>query len=149
MRLLLDQGLPRSAASILREKQIETAHVGELDMATASDESIISYARQHAYSIVTLDADFHSLLALADAKGPSVIRIRVQRLKAQELASLVLTVSAYVERWVQADQAADQELESLALEGLNSGAAIEVGTGYWEDKHRRLDERLLWKQGIE
>jgi predicted nuclease of predicted toxin-antitoxin system len=92
MRLLLDQGLPRSAALILREKQIDTAHVGELDMSTASDESIISYARQHAYSIVTLDADFHSLLALADAKGPSVIRIRVQRLKAQELASLVLTV---------------------------------------------------------
>ncbi len=61
-------------------------------MASASDESIISYARQHAYSIVTLDADFHSLLALADAKGPSGIRIRVQRLKARELASLVSTV---------------------------------------------------------
>lgn len=92
MKLLLDQGLPRSAASILREQKIETVHVGELDMASASDESIISYARKHAYSIVTLDADFHSLLALADAKGPSVIRIRVQRLKAPELASLVSTV---------------------------------------------------------
>jgi hypothetical protein len=53
-----------------------------------------------------------------------------------------LTVSAYVERLVSADQAAEEELESLALEGLNSGEPIDVGPGYWEEKHRRLDERL-------
>ena len=92
MRLLLDQGLPRSAVRLLQEKQIETAHVGELDLASASDERIISYARDKSYSIVTLDADFHSLLALANAKGPSVIRIRVQRLKGPDVASLVSTV---------------------------------------------------------
>jgi hypothetical protein len=53
-----------------------------------------------------------------------------------------LTVEAYVERLVSADQAAEEELESLAVEGLNSGTAIDVGPGYWEEKHRRLDERL-------
>jgi hypothetical protein len=53
-----------------------------------------------------------------------------------------LTVSAYVERLVNADQAAEEELELLALEGLNSGAPIEAGPGYWEEKHRRLDDRL-------
>lgn len=46
MRLLLDQGLPRSAASILREKQIERHTSVKLDMSRASDESIISYALQ-------------------------------------------------------------------------------------------------------
>ena len=53
-----------------------------------------------------------------------------------------LTVAAYVERLVNADQAAEGVLESLALEGLNSGDPIEVGPGYWKEKHRRLDERL-------
>jgi hypothetical protein len=53
-----------------------------------------------------------------------------------------LTVDAYVERSVGADQTAEEELESLALEGLNSGAPLEVGPGYWEEKHRKLDERL-------
>ncbi|MEJ1935360.1 hypothetical protein WDZ92_34625 [Nostoc sp. NIES-2111] len=53
-----------------------------------------------------------------------------------------LTVEAYIERLVGANQAAEEELESLALEGLNSGAPIEVGPGYWEEKHRKLDERL-------
>ena len=53
-----------------------------------------------------------------------------------------LTVEAYLERLLRADQQAADELEALALEGLNSGEPIEVGPGYWEKKHRRLDERL-------
>ena len=53
-----------------------------------------------------------------------------------------LTVEAYVERLLSADQAAEDDLESLALEGLNSGDPIQVGPGYWEEQHRRLDERL-------
>ena len=53
-----------------------------------------------------------------------------------------IPVEAYVERLVRAEQQAEDELEALALEGLNSGQPIEVGPGYWEDKHRRLDERL-------
>ncbi|MGD0008583.1 MAG: type II toxin-antitoxin system ParD family antitoxin [Terriglobia bacterium] len=58
-----------------------------------------------------------------------------------------LTVEAYVERLVRAEQQAEDELEALALEGLNSGEPIEVEPGYWEDKRRRLDERLN-KTGI-
>jgi hypothetical protein len=53
-----------------------------------------------------------------------------------------LTVEAYVERLLRAEQQAEDELEALALEGLHSGEPIELGPGYWEDKHRWLDERL-------
>jgi hypothetical protein len=53
-----------------------------------------------------------------------------------------LTIPAYLERLVQADQSAEEELESLTLEGLHSGDPIPVEPGYWEEKHRRLDERL-------
>src|SRR5208283_5251871 len=51
-----------------------------------------------------------------------------------------LTIEAYVERLVHAEQQAEDELEALALEGINSGNPMEVGPGYWEDKHRQLDE---------
>ena len=57
-----------------------------------------------------------------------------------------LTVAAYVERLVNSDQAAEAEIESLALEGLNSGDPIEIGPGYWEEKHRRLNDRLTSKR---
>jgi hypothetical protein len=53
-----------------------------------------------------------------------------------------LSVSAYVERLVQADQVAEDELEMLALQGINSGVPHEIGPNYWEAKHRGLDERL-------
>ncbi len=63
------------------------------------------------------------------------------RLRARAEAEGV-TVEAYVERLLRADQQAEDEIEALALAGLNSGEPFEVGPGYWEEKHRRLDERL-------
>ena len=53
-----------------------------------------------------------------------------------------LSIEAYLERFVQADRQGTEELEALALKGLESGAPIEVGPSYWQDKHRQLDERL-------
>ncbi len=41
MKLLLDQGLPRSAASLLREAEIDTVHTGEIGYATAEDAMIM------------------------------------------------------------------------------------------------------------
>ncbi len=63
------------------------------------------------------------------------------RLRAQANAEGI-TVEAYIERLVHADERAEEELTSLALEGVNSGEAVEVNADYWEAKHRLLDERL-------
>ena len=78
--------------------------------------------------VITIHPDFEARLrARAEAEG--------------------ITVEAYVERLVRSEQQAEDELATLALEGLNSGEPSEVGPGYWENKHRRLDERLN-KTGI-
>jgi len=58
-----------------------------------------------------------------------------------------ITIEAYIERLVRADETAEEELIALALEGVNSGEGVEVSADYWEAKHRRLDERLK-KTGI-
>jgi predicted nuclease of predicted toxin-antitoxin system len=92
MKLLLDQGLPRSAAALLREVDIDTVHVAEIGMSAAEDAEILQKAREDGRIVVTLDADFHTLLALAEATSPSVIRIRIERLRAQALSNLLLTV---------------------------------------------------------
>ena len=63
------------------------------------------------------------------------------RLRAQAEAE-GLTVEAYIERLVSADERAEEELTALALEGLSSGTPLEVDPGYWQEKHRQLDERL-------
>jgi hypothetical protein len=51
-----------------------------------------------------------------------------------------LSVEAYVERIASDDEQAERELETLALDGLNSGE-LEADEMYWERKRRRLIER--------
>jgi predicted nuclease of predicted toxin-antitoxin system len=118
MRLLLDQGLPRSSAALLREAGIDAIHVGELDMSRTPDESIIAHARANGFSIVTLDADFHSLIASAATPGPSVIRLRVQRLKAPDAARLVRTVLDRVGHELAAGCLATVTKESIRIRRL-------------------------------
>lgn len=49
-----------------------------------------------------------------------------------------LTVAAYVERIARDDERAEEELERLALAGLNSGESIVPDANYWESKKTRL-----------
>jgi hypothetical protein len=58
-----------------------------------------------------------------------------------------LSVEAYLERLVRAEQSAEDELTALALEGLDSGELIEPRPGYWEAKHQELDARLRGTNG--
>lgn len=58
-----------------------------------------------------------------------------------------LSIEAYLERLIRADQEGARELETLALEGLHSGAPIEAGPSYWQEKHRLLDEQLRKTHG--
>ncbi len=88
-RLLLDQGLARATAAILRERGWDAVHVGELGLAHASDRSILELARRDGRMLCTLDADFHQLLALSGATSPSVIRIRIEGLRGPALARLL------------------------------------------------------------
>ncbi len=86
MKILLDQGLPRSAADALRDVGIDAVHVGDIGMATALDEQIIAHAKAEGRVVVTLDADFHAILALTGATAPSIIRLRVEGLRGSEVA---------------------------------------------------------------
>ena len=92
MKLLLDQDCPRSAAVLLRDLGVDALHVGEIGMAASADSVILLRALEEGRVVVTLDADFHALLALNEAIAPSVVRIRIQRLRAQAMTELILNV---------------------------------------------------------
>jgi len=102
MRLLLDQGTARSAASLLRQAGLDAVHTGETGLAEAEDSEIIRQASQEDRIVVTLDADFHTQLALTQALKPSVIRIRMEGLRAEEFSRLVQTVLRQCEAELQA-----------------------------------------------
>ena len=92
MKLLLDQGLPRSAADHLRGAGLDVVHTGEIGLATADDATILDRGRAEDRVVVTLDADFHRFMALAASDRPSVIRIRIQGRDGAEIAHLVIAV---------------------------------------------------------
>ena len=92
MKLLLDQGLPRSTVKHLAAAGIAAEHVGELGMASASDDAILLAAQQRQAVVVTLDADFHRLLAASHASSPSVVRIRIEGLRGDQLAAILTRV---------------------------------------------------------
>lgn len=93
MKVLLDQGLPRRAAQRLRELGWSAQHVGEVGLSHATDSEILVEAAVQCATVVTLDADFHMLLALSGAKLPSVVRLRLQGLGADAFVELLLELA--------------------------------------------------------
>ena len=96
-RLLLDQGLPRSCVALLTRAGWDVIHISEIGMSRADDVEILQRARAEARICVTLDADFHSLLATSGERGPSVIRIRKEGLDGTTLAALLQDIWGGIE----------------------------------------------------
>jgi predicted nuclease of predicted toxin-antitoxin system len=91
-RVLLDQGLPTTAATILRDDGWDAVHVREIAMNEATDSEILDYAAGESRLVITLDRDFPQILALTAAHRPSVVLIRQQRLRGPELAALIVSI---------------------------------------------------------
>jgi len=108
MKLLLDQGLPRSTIQHLATLGITAEHIADLGLAKADDAAILQTARQRQSVVVTLDADFHKTLAAQGATSPSVVRIRIEGLKGDRLAAILTQVM------------------SLCSAELSGGAAVSV-----------------------
>ena len=93
------------AVDYFKAAGVEAVHVATLGLSAADDPVILDTARQHGMVVVTLDADFHALLALAGAAGPSVIRVRVEGLRAKELVDFLLPVIGQCESDIEAGAA--------------------------------------------
>ncbi len=90
MKILLDEGLPRRAAALLRDRGIDAVHLTEIAEASTADPVILDEARNEGRIVVTLDSDFHGILAVRGWASPSVIRIRREGLSAEDVRDLVV-----------------------------------------------------------
>lgn len=115
MKFLLDQGMPRSTVAQLLDQGFEAEHVGQLGMAMALDEEILEAAAHRDAIIVTLDADFHALLASTQATTPSVIRIRIEGLKGEDVVSLLEQVVAAIEAELDAGAAVSVTMSGIRV----------------------------------
>lgn len=77
---LLDENLKPSFSHALVRLGFEASHVYELGLKGSPDEKLLAFARSHGWIIITYDLDFTTLVATQNAKGPSVISIRLSLL---------------------------------------------------------------------
>ncbi len=73
---------------------MDAVHLTEIGEPSTSDLVILDEARARGRIVVTLDADFHALLAMQGWSHPSVIRIRRQGLSAFDVRDLVIRLVA-------------------------------------------------------
>lgn len=69
-------------------------------MSRATELEILDAARVQQRICITLDADFHTHLAVTNAATPSVIRLRIEGLKADAFAHLLIAVRPQIKNHV-------------------------------------------------
>ena len=76
MKLLLDQCVATALVERMEASGVQAIHTSSIGLDRASDAEILEFAAGNSLVIVTHDADFHTILAIQRAHGPSVIRLR-------------------------------------------------------------------------
>jgi predicted nuclease of predicted toxin-antitoxin system len=61
-------------------------------MQKAEDEEIIVLATKLGAVVITLDADFHALVAVRGLRGPSVVRLRREGCRAEALVEILRNI---------------------------------------------------------
>lgn len=91
MRFLVDANLSPRVAVSLTGAGFESVHVSDVDLLTAADPAIVSYAAANGLVIVSADTDFGELLAVSrGAVRPSVVLLRsADRLTPDKQAALL------------------------------------------------------------
>lgn len=78
MKILIDMNLSPDWRAPFQSEGWESIHWSEVGDYSASDEMIMSWAREHGFIVFTHDLDFSTLLAITKDTGPSVIQMRTQ-----------------------------------------------------------------------
>lgn len=99
MRLLLDANLSPRVLAALSANGHKARHVGDVGLLTATDETILEWAGEHGYVVITADSDFGALLFQNRSVSPSVIHLRgvSQRSPESQAALLVARLPVVTE----------------------------------------------------
>jgi predicted nuclease of predicted toxin-antitoxin system len=78
VKILVDMNLSPDWVSFFESRGFTAQHWSALGELTASDRTIMSFARSSGWTVFTHDLDFGNILAVTAARGPSVIQVRTQ-----------------------------------------------------------------------
>ena len=98
MRFLIDNALPPRVAELLVSAGHDATHVRMYGMQAASDEAILTRAREENRIVVSADSDFGAILAAQESEQPSFILFREPNLlSASDYVDMLLPVLPMLE----------------------------------------------------
>ena len=86
MKLLLEQNIPLRLAEGLADLYPGSGHVREAGLEDADDCAVWDYAKEHDFTIVSTDEDFHQRSAWC-VSPPKVVSLRLGSCTTQEIES--------------------------------------------------------------
>jgi predicted nuclease of predicted toxin-antitoxin system len=92
MKLIVDVNLPPKWVEFLATRGIEAVHWSQVGDLRATDATIMTWARDGGYVVLTSDLDFSAMLATSGAAGPSVLQVRTQDVFPESLGAQVVRV---------------------------------------------------------
>jgi len=101
MKFLLDMNLSPNLATVLSQAGFQTIHWSDVGDPRATDRSILNWAMENNFSIITNDLDFGAILAASNADCPSVIQIRAQDVSPGHIAPIIFTVLEKYEKYIE------------------------------------------------
>jgi predicted nuclease of predicted toxin-antitoxin system len=88
VKLLLDENLSDRMVSQILDLYPESGHVKQLGLSQTNDTLIWSFAREHGYTIVSKDADFHQR-SLVFGHPPKLVYLRVGNCPTSRITQLL------------------------------------------------------------
>ena len=104
MKLLLDENLPARLVSFLTAEVPGSTHVSEVGLSSSDDEELWRYAREHGFTLISKDVDFHQMSFLRGFP-PKVVWIRRGNCSVQEIEVLLLSSTDVLREFVASDDA--------------------------------------------
>jgi len=92
MRFLGDMGLAQSTLAWLRDKGHDAIHLREQGLCRLPDSDITEKARKEGRIIITFDLDFGDIMAASGGTAPSVIILRLDDQRPQQVNSRLTQV---------------------------------------------------------
>lgn len=96
IHFLIDADLPRSACTALRELGCAADDVRDLDLGTATDESVLRYAAMYGYTLLSADKGFSNLLRFPLGTHHGIIVVRFPHHSSAQMKVRLLV------RWIPA-----------------------------------------------
>ena len=101
MKLLFDMNLSPGLVDLMVSSGWESIHWSSVGDPKTADRTIMEWGLKNGYCVITNDLDLGDILAVTDARGPSVVQFRTQDVSPAHIKPILLAVLKQYKRYLE------------------------------------------------